>query len=51
MKDHHVHFVAQFNEAMAVFPANMVAGMFSFQSMEFFELEDEAQREAPKVQF
>ncbi len=50
-RQHYNRSAAQFNEAMAVFPANMVAGMFSFESMEFFELEDEAQREAPKVQF
>jgi len=50
-RQHYNRSAAQYNEAMAVFPANMVAGMFSFQTMEFFELEDEAQREAPKVQF
>ena len=50
-RQHYNRSAAQYNEAMAVFPANVVAGMFSFQSMEFFELEDEAQREAPKVQF
>ena len=26
-------------------------GMFNFNAMEFFELEDEAQREAPQVKF
>ncbi len=50
-RQHYNRSAAQYNEAMAVFPANVVAGMFSFQSLEFFELEDEAQREAPKVQF
>ncbi|MHC4991161.1 MAG: LemA family protein [Planctomycetota bacterium] len=50
-RQHYNRSAAQYNEAMAVFPANVVAGMFSFQTMEFFELEDEAQREAPKVQF
>jgi LemA protein len=50
-RQHYNRTAAQYNEAMAVFPANVVAGMFSFQAMEFFELEDEAQREAPKVQF
>ncbi len=42
---------AQYNEARAVFPANMVANMFSFPKMDYFEIEDEAQREVPKVAF
>jgi LemA protein len=50
-RQHYNRSAAQFNEAMAVFPANMVAGMFSFEPMEYFELEDDAQREAPKVEF
>lgn len=50
-RQHYNRCVSQFNEAIAVFPANMVAGMFSFRDMEFFELEDEAQRAAPKVEF
>jgi LemA protein len=43
--------VSQYNEAIAVFPGNLVAGMFNFQRMEFFELDNAAQREAPKVAF
>jgi len=39
------------NEALAVFPNNIVAGMFSFQPMEFFEIEDPSHKEAPKVEF
>ncbi len=50
-RQHYNRSAGQYNEAMAVFPANMVAGMFNFQAMDFFELEDEAQREAPKVAF
>ncbi len=50
-RQHYNRSAGQYNEAMAVFPANMVAGMFDFQAMDFFELEDEAQREAPKVAF
>ncbi len=41
----------RFNNKVEMFPSNMIAGMFKFQQAEFFELEDEAQREAPKVQF
>lgn len=43
--------VSQYNEALAVFPSNVIAGMFNFQRRDFFELEDTAQREAPKVAF
>ena len=50
-RQHYNRCAGQYNEAMAVFPANMVAGMFSFESMDFFELADEAQREAPQVKF
>ncbi len=50
-RQHYNRSAAQYNEAIAVFPANMVAGMFNFTRKDFCELEDEAQREAPKVQF
>ena len=39
------------NNKVEMFPSNVIAGMFKFQKAEFFELEEEAQREAPKVQF
>lgn len=42
---------SQYNEGIAVFPANVVAGMFNFARMEFFEVTDATVREAPKVQF
>jgi LemA protein len=41
----------QYNESIAVFPTNVIASLFSFKPAEFFELDDAAQREAPKVQF
>lgn len=50
-RQHFNRTVSQFNEAIALFPANVLAGMFGFQEMEFFELDDRAQREAPKVEF
>jgi len=40
-----------FNNKIQVFPSNMVAGMFNFKTEDFFELEDEAEREVPKVDF
>lgn len=33
------------------FPSNIIANMFSFGKADYFELTDEAQREAPKVSF
>jgi LemA protein len=33
------------------FPSNIIASMFSFKPMDFFEIEEEAQRQAPKVDF
>ncbi len=43
--------VMNFNNKIQMFPSNIVAGMFNFRASEFFELKDEAQREAPKVSF
>jgi LemA protein len=43
--------VRDFNTALQVFPGSIVAGLFGFKPREFFALEDEAQREAPKVSF
>ena len=40
-----------FNNKIEMFPSNIVAGMFNFTQEEFFEIEDEAEREVPKVQF
>ena len=43
--------VRDLNTKIAQFPSNIIAGMFGFGAREFFELKDEAQREAPKVSF
>ena len=43
--------VMQYNTRIQSVPTNMVAGMFRFQDEAFFEIEDQAAREAPKVQF
>ncbi|KPL05713.1 hypothetical protein AMJ85_11020 [candidate division BRC1 bacterium SM23_51] len=43
--------VMKYNTRIQTVPANMVAGMFGFGDEEFFELEEPAQREAPKVEF
>lgn len=43
--------VRQYNDASQQFPANIIAGMFSFGPKEFFEIDNEAVREVPKVAF
>jgi len=43
--------VMQFNNRIQMFPSNIVAGAFNFKESEFFEVKDEAEREAPKVSF
>ncbi len=40
-----------FNIGVHSFPANMIAGMFGFKAIPFFELERSEEREAPKVKF
>lgn len=43
--------VGRYNEAIAVFPSNVMAGLFQFKPLPFFKEENEAVREAPKVKF
>ena len=43
--------VLSFNNAIQTFPGLAVAGPFNFTVREFFEVEEEAQREAPVVDF
>lgn len=43
--------VMTFNTRREVFPTNIIANMFNFARREFFEVKDEAQREAPQVKF
>ena len=43
--------VMKFNIAIQSFPQNIVASMFSFKEADLFELEDQAQREVPRVKF
>jgi len=50
-RQHYNRTAGQYNQALAVFPANMVGGMFGFKPMDFYEVADEAQREAPQVKF
>ncbi|MGB5193860.1 MAG: LemA family protein [Polyangiales bacterium] len=43
--------VMRYNNKCEMVPSNFVAGMFGFDRAEFFEVEDEGQREPVKVQF
>jgi LemA protein len=43
--------VLTYHNAIQTFPGVLVAGPFGFGTREFFELEDETQRETPRVDF
>ena len=43
--------VLGFNNKIQMFPSNIIAGMFSFTKRDFFEVENAAEREVPKVSF
>ncbi len=43
--------VRDFNTKIQVFPNNMVAGMMNFKAFEFFEVEEEKEREVVDVKF
>jgi len=50
-RQHYNDSVMDYNTRIATVPSNILAGMFKFKPVEFFELEDMGQREAPKVSF
>jgi LemA protein len=43
--------VRDYNTAVHVVPSSLVAFLFSFKDREYFELDSEAERQAPKVDF
>ena len=43
--------VRDFNTKIGQFPSNIIASQFNFTAREFFEIEEPAEREAPKVSF
>jgi LemA protein len=43
--------VRNLNIAIETFPNSIVAGMFNFSKAEFFEINNEADRTAPRVHF
>ena len=40
-----------FNNKIQMFPSNVIAGMFNFKTQEYFQVENPAERQAPKVSF
>ena len=50
-RQHYNDCVMDYNTKIATVPSNILAGMFAFKPVEFFELEEMGQREAPKVSF
>ena len=43
--------VRDFNTAIQVFPTNMIANLLSFKSFQFFEIEDQKERQNVEVEF
>jgi len=43
--------VLAYNDRTELFPTNIIANMFKFKPAQFFEVNNEAQREAPKISF
>jgi LemA protein len=50
-RQHFNDTVGRYEERRQTFPTNLVAGLFNFSQRDYFELQDAAQREAPKVSF
>ena len=40
-----------YNNKIEMFPSNIIASMFGFKLEEFFKLDSEEERKAPKVSF
>jgi LemA protein len=43
--------VLSYNNKIQMFPSNIIANLFNFKESEFFEIENKAEREVPKVSF
>lgn len=50
-RQHYNDEVMRFNTQIKVFPDNIVANTFNFKEEEFFEIENPAEKAAPKVDF
>ena len=43
--------VQKYNDSLLIFPNNIIANMFGFKEGEFFKVDSEEAKKAPKVQF
>ena len=50
-RQHYNDSVRRYNTKLEQVPTNMIKNFGDFPALEFFELEDEAERAAPKVSF
>lgn len=50
-RQHYNDSATNYNTAIAVFPANVIAGMFRFQDAALWQITEAAEREVPKVKF
>jgi LemA protein len=50
-RQHFNDTVMAYNTKIELFPSNIIAGMFNFGERDFFELENVAEKEVPKVSF
>lgn len=50
-RQHYGDTVARYEETRQTFPSSIIAGAFNFKKRDYFEVEDGAVREAPKVAF
>ena len=50
-RQHYNATTTEYNTTIEKFPSNIVAGMFGFKPRDFFEIEEPAEREVPKVKF
>jgi len=50
-RQHYNDSAMEYNTKVQSVPTNIVAGLFGFREMPFFEIEDQAAREAPAVKF
>ncbi len=50
-RQHYNDTISRYNATLQTFPTNIVGNSFGFERRDFFEMEDDAQREAPQVSF
>jgi LemA protein len=50
-RQHYNDSATNYNTGIALFPANVVAGLFKFQDAALWQISEAAEREAPKVSF